>query len=629
MSGICGVINTRLDPVSLRDRIAEMTGTLIHRGPDAEIIYVEDQVGFGMRIFNIFSHPVDQKLLSNEDQSVLLFADCEIYNYQSLREELIKKGHRFSGDTDAEVIVHLYEDLGEKCVDRLRGVFAFAIWDSKKRKLLLYRDRLGTRPIYYSRAGNTFIFASEMKAILKYGTVNKALNYNALDDLLTFRLIPEPMTIYTDIHKLPAGQYLTYRSNEMSIQQYWDYHYIENEIKHIGEYEERLLELLKEAVSIRLIGDLSYGSFLSGGMDSSSVVSLLGEMVDRPVKTFSIAFKEKGYDESYYQRIVANYCKTNHHEFIVEKERVEELLPRIVSFFDQPFGDSSALPSYYLAKMTRQYVTAVMTGDGGDELLAGYTTYPGMLYSEHYRKLPGFISAGLIPKVVNRLGLLAPGKYAYTIERFQKIIHDALLPFEERYKRKVSWARQEQKDRLYLEQTRMKILEKNEPIVDQILSRPDCRELLNRVNYVDVRFRFVNTVLEKTERMCIANSLIARSPYLDHKLVEFAATVPPKFKLKGFKTKYLLHRAMGDKLPKEVHSKQKHGFEPPLALWFKDELEPYVRKMLLSKDSRVLNYFKKEGLEETIGIHKEGKKNLGEHLWGLLIFELWHRLYMD
>ncbi len=628
MSGICGIIHSRDDQFRLKSQIVEMARTLEHRGPDGEVFYVKDHVGLGLKILNIFRSD-NHTLISNEDRSVLVVADCEIYNFKQLRESLTQKGHRFRSETDAEVIAHLYEESGERCADLLRGVFAFAVWDATNQKILLYRDRSGTRPIYYTQAGNEFIFASEMKAILKHPQVNRTLNYSALDYLITYRLIPEPMTIYTDIQKLPAGHFLALDRKGLRTEQYWDYHYTENEFKSLDEYEERLIELLKESIRIRLMGDLPYGSFLSGGMDSSSVVSLLTEIDDKPVKTFSIAFNEKGYDESYYQKIVANYCNTDHHEFIVEKESVEELLPRIVSLFDQPFGDSSALPSYYLAKMTRRYVSAVMTGDGGDELLAGYTTYPGMLYSEHYRKLPRFISKGIVPGLFSIADMLLPPKYAYSIERFQKITEDALIPFEERYKRKVSWARQAQKDRLYLGATRDRIAEQNSQIVDRLLSIPVGNELLNRVNYIDIRFRFVNTVLEKTERTCIAHSLVARSPYLDHQLIEFAATVPPRYKVKGFKTKYLLHKAMGEKLPKQVHQKQKHGFEPPLALWFKDELEPYVRKMLLSKESRVLNYFSKAGLEETIGIHKEGRKNLGEHLWGLLVFELWHRLYMD
>ena len=628
MSGICGIVNLICDSSVLQRKIHDCAETLVHRGPDQASFHVSGSLAFGQRTLKLFKDQNDVEVASNEDKTVLVLADCELYNYQELKADLCARNHSLKSNADYEVIPHLYEEYGEEFVNKLRGVFAFAIWDSRKKLLLLYRDRIGAKPIFYANDGAVFLFASEMKAILKAGSINKTINFNAMDHFFSYRLIPEPLTIYNELHKLPAGCYLRFQDSAIETKRYWDYNYQENHVRSVADYEERLLELLQDAIKVRLIGDLSYGSYLSGGMDSSSVVSLLSAMQPEPVNTFSIAFKEKGYDESYYQRIVANYCHTNHHEFTVDKESVEELLPKIITFFDQPFGDSSALPSYYLARETKKYVDAVFTGDGGDELLAGYTTYPGMLYSELYRKLPGIISRGAIPGLLNVSGKLLPIKYAYKVERFQKIAHDANLPFIERYKHKISWARQEQKERLYKDEIKRAISNDTHKMIEEFFDKTTGKQLLNRVNYTDIRFRFVNSVLAKTERTCIANSLVARNPYLDYKLVEFAATVPPSLKVKGFKTKYLIHRVMRNKLPQEIHTKQKHGFEPPLAIWFKDELEPFVKKMLLSPDSRVLQYFNKKGVEETIGIHKEGKKNLGEHLWGLLNFEVWHRLYM-
>ncbi|MBN1155402.1 asparagine synthase (glutamine-hydrolyzing) [candidate division KSB1 bacterium] len=628
MSGICGILSKIADQSVLQQKITDCTGTMIHRGPDHLLVGINGSVAFGQRTLKLFKDQNDNELPANQNRTIIAVADCELYNYEELKADLYAKKHSLRSNADYEVIPHLYEEYGEDFVHKLRGVFAFAIWDANKNLLLLYRDRIGARPLFYAQCNDSFLFASEMKAILKEGSIVKSINFNAMDHFFSYRLIPEPLTIYNELHKLPAGCYLRFQNNRVEVKRYWDYDYQENHVKSVAEYEERLLELLNEAIKIRLMGNLSYGSYLSGGMDSSSVVSLLSEMTPNPVNTFSIAFKEKGYDESYYQRIMANYCKTNHHEFVVDKESVEELLPKIITFFDQPFGDSSALPSYYLARETKKYVDAVFTGDGGDELLAGYTTYPGMLYSEYYRKIPGIISRSLIPGMLQIAGKVLPVKYAYSVERFQKIVHDANLPFIDRYKNKISWARQDQKDRLYNDDIKRAISSDNHRMIEEFFDKTSGKELLNRVNYTDIRFRFVNSVLAKTERTCIANSLVARNPYLDYKLVEFAATVPPSLKVKGFKTKYLIHRAMRDKLPQEIHTKQKHGFEPPLAIWFKDELEPFVKKMLLAPDSRVLHYFNKKGVEETIGIHKEGKQNLGEHLWGLLTFEVWHRLYI-
>lgn len=627
MSGICGVIETKSED-RLEQKIKKMTRKLAHRGPDNELYYTNNVAGFGVQVMNIFKNLRMTKPITNENQSIYLFADGEIYEYKKLRKELEQKGHQFKNLGDCEVIVHLYEEYGEDCAKDLRGIFAFAIWDSKAQKLLLFRDHLGMKPLYYTFQHGRLLFGSELKSILADSSIQKELNYDALDHYINFRLIAEPETIYKNIFKLPAGHCLIFENQSIRLNQYWKISYNENYVKSSEEYQEELIRLLKESIQIRTMGDFKFGSYLSGGMDSSSVVSLLSKMQDDPVPTFSIAFNESGYDESYYQRIVAKFCKTDHHEFIVEQESVEELLPKLIRYFDQPFGDSSALPSYYLAKMTKQHVSMVLTGDGGDELLAGYTTYPGMLYSEKYRQLPGILSRHLIPGMLNLAGAVLPTRYSYEIERFKKIIGDALLPFEERYIQKIAIARKDLRNRLYNEQTKERISAGNEHVALKFFQQLSSKELINRVNYTDVYFRFMNTVLPKTERTTIANSLIARSPYLDHKLFEFAASVPPYLKLKRFKTKYLLHLAMDDKLPHEIHVKQKHGFIPPLTVWFKDELSSYVKKMLISPDSRILNYFNKTEVENVLQIHDSGKKDMGEHLWGLLGFEIWHRNYL-
>lgn len=627
MSGICGVIESK-ENKNLEQNIINMNQTLGHRGPHSEFHYVNRIAGFGTRVMNIFKNISLNTPITNEDQSVFLFADGEIYEYDKLRRELEAKGHQFSGKGDCEVIVHLYEEYGEKCARNLRGVFAFAIWDTKKQKLLLVRDHLGIKPLYYTFQNSRLLFGSEIKAILTDVSIKRELNYNALDHYLNFRLIAEPETIFENIYKLPPGHMLVYENGQPRLEKYWEIRYNENYVKSSEEYQEELLRLLHESIQIRTMGDLKYGSYLSGGMDSSSVVSLLTKMQDDPVSTFSIAFRERGYDESQYQHIVAKYCQSDHHEFFVEKESVEELMPKLIGYFDQPFGDSSALPSYYLAKQTRQHVDMVFTGDGGDELLAGYTTYPGMLYSEKYKQLPGILSRFLIPGMLNLASAVAPQKYTYDIERYKKIIGDALLPFEERYLHKIAIARKDLRDRLYTAETKAKIAVDNEKVALKFFAQTNGTEFINKINYADVYFRFMNTVLPKTERTTIANSLIARSPYLDHKLFEFGASVPPHLKLKGFKTKYLLHLAMDDKLPKEIHVKTKHGFIPPLTIWFKDELGPFVKKTLLGDDSRLLNYFNKSEVEQVLKIHDSGKKDMGEHLWGLLGFEVWHRKYL-
>lgn len=627
MSGICGRIESK-PTENLESILQKMTQTLAHRGADGQLIYTHSTVGLGMQVMQIFRNVDLKQPITNEAETIYLFADGEIYEHEKIRQQLERKGHQFRNAGDCEVLVHLYEELGDQCATHVRGVFAFAIWDSRKNKLLLVRDHLGTKPLYYTFQRGRFLFGSELKAILADASIKRELNFNALDHYLNYRLIMEPETIFENIYKVPPGHCLIFENGKIEIQKYWEIRYNENYEKSTEAYRNDLLTHLEEAIRLRTMGDHEFGSYLSGGMDSSSVVVLLSRMLGRRIPTFSIAFREKGYDESYYQHIVAKHCNSDHHEFFVEKESVEELIIRLIGYFDQPFGDSSALPSYYLSKMTKRHVSMVFTGDGGDELLAGYTTYPGMIYSEKYRRLPWLLSRGLIPGVLRLAHSVAPRRYAYGIDRANKIIGDALLPFEERYFHKIAIARRELREKLYTRDTQSRIAARNEYVAMDLFEKTNAKEFINKVNYTDVYFRFMNTVLPKTECTTIANSLIARSPYLDYKLFEFGASVPPWLKVKGFKTKYLLHLAMDDKLPQEIHVKQKHGFIPPLTVWFQDELSTYIKKMLLSADSRILKYFNKDEIEAVIKIHDSGKKDLGEHLWGLLGFEVWHRNYL-
>ncbi|MCK5738137.1 asparagine synthase (glutamine-hydrolyzing) [bacterium] len=630
MSAIYGFLKGGNSNSTMDGLVERMAKSLAHRGPDGEAAYIKENIGLGMQILNIFTKTEIQYPLTNEDGSIKLFIDGEIYNYQELRKNLETKGHVFQTKADTEVIVHLYEDLGVECVHQLRGIFAFALWDARKGKLFIFRDHVGVKPVYYTVVGDVLLFGTEIKALLQYEYVKKELNYDAFDHYLNFRFIPEPETIYRSIHKLKAGCYLTFERSEAKETEYWDYEFPTDVIKRDDEWIEGLLEHLRDAIKIRMIGqDFPFGSYLSGGMDSSSIVKLLSEMLDYPLPTFSIAFDEKDYDESFYQHIVAKHCGTDHHEFVVRPESVESILPKLVNYFDQPFGDSSALPSYYLAKQVRQHVPVVYTGDGGDELLAGYTTYAGMHHSERYRKLPGLISKHMIPGILAAGEAILPQRLTYDIQRMRKIVNDALLPMEARYFEKIAIARKAERYRLYNDNTLQSISKDNESRFYHFFEKMKNKPLLHKVNYIDAKLRFANSVLMKTEQTCAANSLSIRPPMLDHKLIEFGSSVPPRLKLKGFQTKYLLHRAMADKLPKEVHEKRKHGFEPPLTVWFKDGLKPYIQEMLLSPQSRVLNYVNRKEMENIINTHVSGKRNLGEHIWGLLFFEEWHRQYLD
>jgi len=624
MCGICGIYDLRDHDID-RELMSKMTRTLHHRGPDDEGIYVAGNVGLGnARLAIIDLTPSGHQPMTNEDKSIWLTFNGEIYNFPQLRERLEKRRHCFSSKGDTETILHLYEDYGLDCVQHLRGMFAFALWDGRKKRLFLARDRVGKKPLYYFHGQNTFVFASEIKAILEHPQVPRRVNLKAIPLYLTYGYVPAPGSIFEGIHKLPPGHVLILEDGRIEIREYWDLSYPQGQgvVKLEGEYIGGLLSLLREAVAIRLISDVPLGAFLSGGIDSTAVVALMSELMGHPVKTFAIGFAgEPSFDELKYARLAAERYGTDHHEFVVEPKAIE-LLPKLVWHYDEPFSDSSAIPTYLVSKLTREHVTVALNGDGGDELFAGYERFAAARLAEAYRKTPQFVQRSLA-----RLLRALPESTSYRgfVRRARRFVESAPLPLLERYLGWVAIFSDDLRESLLAEGQEINVREH----FANHLSRAENLDPINQLLYLNTKTYLPEDLLIKADRMSMANSLEARSPFLDQDLIQFAAEIPASLKLNGLTTKYILKKALRGLVPQEIIDRPKHGFGVPVGEWFRTDLKDYVRETLLSPEALRRGYFREEALRWLIQQHQEGKRDLGHQLWALLTFELWHRLFID
>lgn len=626
MCGICGIVDVNKRTVS-EEAVRKMTLALSHRGPDDEGIYSSEGVCLGHRRLSIIDLScAARQPLSNEDKTVWVVLNGEIYNYRSLRVMLEGKGHKFTSNSDTEVIAHLYEEEGKDCVKAMLGMFAFAVWDKRKDLLLLARDRLGKKPLLYSRVKENFCFASEFSSLLKSGLIKKELEPKSLDSYLTLGYVPAPFTIYKDVFKLMPAHRLILEKGKLTLDRYWQIDY-ERKIK-ITEEEARdeLLRLLSDAVKIRLYSDVPLGAFLSGGLDSSMVVGTMSRLSGRKVQTFSIGFDDVRYNELRYARDIAGRFGTDHKEFIVRPNALE-VLPELIERYGEPYADSSAVPTYYVSKLSRQFVTVVLNGDGGDELFAGYERYQAMLFSEKFAGIPRlardaitFLSLGVIPP---------SGGEKNKISRVRRFFEAAGLPLHKRYLKWVGVFDDDFKNKLYspefMSQTGSSSADDSfkEYLADTRLS------LLDRLLKLDTRTYLPDDLLVKVDIASMANALEARSPFLDHRLVEFAASLPSGLKLRGGTKKYILKKAAEKLLPAENIHRPKQGFGVPVGDWFRGELKDYLRDNLLDERALKRGYFKASAVREMIGLHLAGKRDYGRQLWALLVLELWHRRFME
>jgi asparagine synthase (glutamine-hydrolysing) len=623
MCGIAGVVATTRESNVTTALVREMCNRIIHRGPDDEGIFVEDGAGLGMRRLSIIDLSGGHQPVFNEDRSAWIVFNGEIYNFPELRPELEKHGHRFYTKTDTEVIIHLYEEMGADCVQKLRGMFGLAIYDKEKRKLILARDRLGKKPLHYALLNGSLYFGSEIKSILAVAPELTELNSQALLEYLYYGYVPDPITAFTGIKKLPPGHLLEFQNGEVRLRQYWDLpqygtHEPQSEEECLEELEHRLLE----ATRVRLISDVPLGAFLSGGTDSSTIVALMSRVSSGPVKTFSIGFTKDDFNEADYARIVARKFATDHHEMVLKPD-VVQTVGDLTSSLEEPFGDSSMLPTYYVSQMARRHVTVALSGDGGDEIFAGYDRY--RIHSD--RRVFEYVPEWARRMYRNQVFPLLPRTV-----RGRKFSYNVSLPWRERYVDGLSFIPAFERDAPLLTDDFRQVLRKsNDPqnVLLRYFAKAPARDPVSELLYVDTKTYLVADILTKVDRMSMLNSLEVRVPILDHEFVEWATSLPVEWKLRGKSQKYIL-RKLAERVgvPPEVLNRPKQGFALPLVHWMRNELKE-VLMILLEPRTLQRGYFEARGIRRLMNDHLCGRRESSGRIWRLLMFELWHRNFLE
>lgn len=631
MCGICGVYNFNSGNNVDSTLIQRMCEVIKHRGPDEEGTYINRNIGLGHRRLSIIDLAKGHQPLCNENKTIWIVFNGEIYNFQQLRNWLIEKGHIFQTNSDTETIIHLYEEKGDDFVTDLRGMFAIAIWDEKKKKIILARDRLGKKPLYYLADKDKLVFASEIKSIIEDKTFTRQIDYEALDDYFSFMCVPASKSIFKNIKKLLPGHILVATPEKLSIKEYWDLTFLPDEGKNEKYYSEHLLELLSSAVECRLMSEVPLGAFLSGGIDSSVVVALMATLLDHPVTTSSIGFKEEAFNELEFARLIVQRYNTNHYEQVVTPDTVE-VINKLVWHFDEPFADSSAIPTYYVSKTAKEHVTVALSGDGGDEIFAGYTRryFYDRLENQIRNLLPEFIRKGILPPIANYYPKLDWLPQVLKILRVKTILTNITLSPEQAFFNSMSIFNKGQKDKLYSGDLKTKLsVYDSFSLFEYYFNKTKGWDPLSRVQYVDIKTYLPNDILVKVDRMSMAVSLEVRAPFLDHKLIEFVATIPSNLKLKGMLSKYILKKTISHLLPNEILTRKKMGFGVPIGIWFKNELKNMTQEILFNSKFSQRGYFNIEFVREMWNQHQRGISNFSSHLWALLMFELWHQRFID
>ena len=625
MCGICGKYNFSKIRPETAGLISKMCSTLQHRGPDEEGIYRDEYIALGNRRLSIIDLDTGHQPQHNEDNSIWIVCNGEIYNYPELADELKKKGHTFYTKSDIEVIIHLYEEYGEKCLDHLNGIFAFAIWDKRKKKLLLARDRLGIKPLFYYRNKDELIFASEIKAILQEPTLKREINQKALYHFFSLNYIPSPLTAFKNIHSLPAGHILICSDKKIKVLKYWDVSF--EEIYDLGEMEliERLKDHLNRSTKMQLISDVPIGVFLSGGIDSSTIVNFVRENSNQTIKTFNVRFKEPSYDESCYATQVSKLFGTQHYEIFCKPKDYINFLPKIIQHADNLTADVSMLPLYLVSQLASQYVKVVLSGDGGDELFAGYSTYAADKLARLYRYLPEVVATKLIPSLVNRLPI-SSRKMSLEFKAKRFVQGANLSPEEAHYSWRIIFS-EEEKKKLLVKRFFNDSFENTFQVCQKFYQDTNSWEALSRHQYADIKGWLVDSILAKVDSMSMANSLEVRVPFLDHYLVEFAAKIPTKLKLNGLDNKYILKRAMRDKLPGVILERNKAGFNIPIGKWFRTDLKKFMTDILNKEAIDRIGYFNWEYIRRLMDDHLVGRRDNGYQLLSLIHFCLWYEVY--
>jgi asparagine synthase (glutamine-hydrolysing) len=625
MCGICGKVSagTQVDP----ELLERMCAVIEHRGPDSRGTYADGGVGLGIQRLRIIDLHTGDQPIWNEDETVVIVQNGEIYNYRELRELLIGRGHRFATQSDTEVIVHLYEDHGADCVRHLRGMFAFALWDRRRRRLLLARDRLGKKPLFYAHRGGTLWFGSEAKAILQDDEVPRDVDLDAIDAFLHFQYVPHPRSAFQALQKLPPAHTLEWQDGTFEVKRYWKLSYAPTgTLPTQDEALELIREKLLEATRLRLRSDVPLGAFLSGGVDSSAVVAAMAMQASEPVKTFTIGFDVREYDETEHAREVALRYGTDHRELHVVPEAME-VLPRLVWHYGEPFADSSAIPSFYLAELARRYVTVALNGDGGDENFAGYERYLGTGRVEQIARLPRPLRAAL----VHWSRVLGPGSGSASFRsRLDRLARTMNMTGYERYAVWMAYFTERERERMYAPELQEQL--RAGAALDAIKEpwlESDAGDRVNRLLDVDVNTYLPGDLLVKMDIATMAHSLEVRSPLLDHELMELCARFPGDWKLSGGVSKKLFRDAVSPWLPKSLLERPKQGFGVPIDAWFRGPLRELPREILLDERARARGFFREAYVRSLIDDHVSARRDNSGRIWALVQLELWLRTFVD
>jgi asparagine synthase (glutamine-hydrolysing) len=621
MCGICGVYNAQSgEPVS-EQLIEHMTHLISHRGPDDSGVYLDGPVGLGFARLSIIDLDSGHQPMSNETEDIWIVFNGEIWNYQVLRKELIEKGHQFRSNCDTETIVHAYEEYGVDCIARLHGMFGFAIWDGSRRRLLLARDRAGKKPLYYTRVNSNLIFASEIKSLLCYPGVKRQVDLQALGDFLSVRYVPGPATLFANIYKVQPGHWLLYENDTIQEKCYWDFTFGETEHRPVEEYIQGIRQHVHRAVEERMMADVPVGALLSGGVDSSIITGTMSQLTSQPVKTFAVGFDVPGYSELPYARVVAHHFGTEHHELLVKCSDLSAYWPLLTWHRDEPVSEPSDLGVYLISRLARKHVKVVLSGEGGDELFAGYPKYIVDWLARYYHLLPAPIRNQVIMPFLEHL--------PYGMRKLKLAATALSQPAPQRW---INWFgifNGPLKEGVLSSSAKAGIDLDSSRIFRGWLEKNPQRDDLSSMLYLDTKIWLPDNLLMKGDKMTMAASLEARIPLLDYKLIEYAASIPSNIKIKPFKAKYLFKRAFTDFLPETILTRKKMGFNVPTGIWFREGQRNLLMRLLLSERARGRDYLNNAFVARLVRDHLEGRTNYQAQLFILASLELWFRVFID
>ena len=625
MCGICGqVFVDERQPDT--DILMKMNSALVHRGPDSDGMHQAPGVGLAMRRLAIIDLSTGDQPICNEDGSLWIVFNGEIFNYQQLHADLVKTGHHLKTQSDTECILHLYEDHGDDCIQYLNGQFAFALWDSSRQRLLLARDRMGQKPLYYSRYGDTLFFSSELNSLLSGLPNRPGIDLNAIDLYLGLQYIPDPLTAYQDIYKLPPAHQLTWQQGKLEVKRYWQAAYAPKWDQPAEYLEEILRDKLRHAVEIRMLSDVPLGAHLSGGIDSSIIVALMAELSNQPIETFSVGFEESSFSELPYARSVSERYGTHHHEFTLSYSDIPVTISKLADHFGEPFADPSALPLYLLSNVTRPHVTVALNGDGGDDIFAGYTRYWLDPLADAYLKFPELITRDLVPSAMrlfpDRSGKPVGASLVNGLKRLEQLTQ---IDPRASILRWSSYFSPKQRSSLWQPQFWQEdnAHSAEQWLIERYNQLPQGASRLDRTLHCDTNTYLPGDLLVKADRMSMVASLESRSPFLDHELVEWTARLPDEMKLSHRKGKYLLRKAFREYLPDNVLSHRKQGFGIPVGSWFLGPLADWSRQILLAGQGSFQNWFNTDQIENLLNEHQSGRSDHGKRIWSLLMLALW------